>query len=155
MPREYQGPEPYRGVTENIGEAPEAYLDLDPQTSAAAEPATPQTYDKFKVQDRTGLIMQATSEMMEKRRATQAQHRIIANGNVLACSNCGNQQFRIFCSSVDNHVQFVCSNRECGAYYPILDITPVQMNDRIAREHGIESPLFLPPGSGHRRMRLR
>lgn len=115
----------------------EVNVDLDPEVSAKVEPATAETHDRRKVQDRSGLLMNAQSEINRK-----IDHRIIQDGDRLACSRCQHETFRVFCSSVDNHLQIICGNRGCGAMFPIMEVYPVQMNDRIAKATG----LYVPPG---------
>lgn len=131
----------------DVGEGNDLELPKDVSDKVEAQIATPETYDPRLVQDHTGLLRQAgIRERLLGQSAESVAHRIIAQGDVLICSRCGSNVFCVFCSSTDNFLQIVCGNVRCGAYYPVLEVLPPQMNDHIAAQHGILAPGELPKG---------
>jgi hypothetical protein len=121
----------------------EADIDLDPETSAALEKsiATPETYDKRSVQDRSGLLMQALPIPVG---GVRAQKKILGPYAMLKCPRCHSEKFAVACSATDNFISIVCADRGCGAMWPVMEMNPVQMNDRVARDHHLWVPNTKP-----------
>lgn len=112
-------------------------FDVPVEVSRENEPATPETYDRHLVQDHSGLLMQATAR---PRGSYRLDPRVHQNGEMLVCGQCKIEVFRVFCSSVGPYMQVICANEECGAMYPVLEMTPVQVNTNIAQSHGLYVP---------------
>lgn len=110
-------------------------------------PATPSTYDRRIAQDHTGLefLSRARKGRPGLSDHERESHRKLENAGILNCPGCEGENFLIFCSIVPGEAltQIVCANRRCGVYWPALEFSPVQMNNRIARNHN----LWVPPGT--------
>lgn len=130
---------PGPGDLDSLGEL-SADLDLDREVSEAVERqiATPETRDRRLVQDHSGLMMIAKS--LQGKNTVAAQKRILGPYDMLKCDRCNSEKFAVACSATDNYLAIVCANKSCGAMWPVLEMTPVQMNDRVARDHGLYIP---------------
>lgn len=117
----------------------EGFLDLDREVSDVIEKsiATPETYDKRSVQDRSGLLMNALPILLG---GVKAQKRLLGAYAMLQCPRCKSEKFAVACSATDNFLSIVCANRGCGAMWPVMEVNPVQMNDRVARDHNLWIP---------------
>jgi hypothetical protein len=114
-------------------------IDLPEEVSREHEAATPETLDRSKPQDHSGIMFNAGPKLPEE--GGKLNDRVIQNGAMLQCRRCRGDLFRVLCSSDENHLQIICGNRNCGAIFPAMEVYPVQMNDRIAKAHG----LYIPP----------
>jgi len=127
-------------------------VEVPTEVSERNAPATPETYDKRLVQDRTGLLMQAGTL-----KGDPARHRLDPrvhgpNGQILVCQRCKIEVFRVFVSGNGPYLQVICANEECGAMYPVLEMTPVQMTTQLAIAHQLPVPDHLAQEYRHSQM---
>jgi len=100
--------------------------------------------DKSWAVDRSGVAHKGVPHQGQNLRKTF--QKMMPSSSKLQCPECRGDRFMIFCSNIDEAVQFRCGNARCDTWWKPAGLHKLQMTDAIAKSLGLWLPEVVPDG---------